>query len=178
MFENKSNIISLKGAFSVEEDPSRWETFLILQAENPVFLLSNFDIFVFQVQVCALSPVPRHSVVSPPGCLLGRPLLPHPRPRRLGIWKARGDQRFVLDRVAAAFFLQWRAVFNGFTGLLCGPPLDFVPSCLEPERRPLILGRKIPAYFGEEVAFSVELLQAICWALWCMCCLYMYLQFS
>lgn len=35
MFENKSNIINLKGVFPVEEDPSRWEIVLYLKAWSP-----------------------------------------------------------------------------------------------------------------------------------------------
>lgn len=54
----------------------KWSLFSLLANLTPPSLIS-----VFQVQVCALSPVPRHPMVSPPGCLLGRPLLSHPRPR-------------------------------------------------------------------------------------------------
>ncbi|MEQ2294314.1 hypothetical protein AMECASPLE_002673 [Ameca splendens] len=73
MFENKSNIVSLKGAFSVEEDPSRWGHFSALYLSRSLthFHSSHSLISIFQVQVCALSPVSRHSMVSSSGCLLG-----------------------------------------------------------------------------------------------------------
>ena len=41
MFENKSNIINLKGAFPVEEDPSRWETVLCLKGNSTSFYTSK-----------------------------------------------------------------------------------------------------------------------------------------
>lgn len=41
MFENKSNIINLKGAFPVEEDPSRWENVLCLKGNSTSFYTSK-----------------------------------------------------------------------------------------------------------------------------------------
>ena len=96
-------------------------TFNTFHQSNSVPLIS-----VFQVQVCALSPVPRHPVVSPSGCLLGRPLLSHPRPRRASVSeRLAGTSVLVLDRTAAVLLLQLCAVFSSFTGLLCGPPRDY-----------------------------------------------------
>lgn len=121
---------------------------------------SNFLISVFQVQVCALSPVPRHPVVSPSGCLLGRPLLSHPRPRRASVSERLvGTSVLVLDRTAAVLLLQLCAVFNSFTGLLCGPPRDY--SFLSAARTsPHNVLVEDPSS-RQEAAFSVKLLQAI-----------------
>lgn len=97
MFENKSNIINLKGAFSVEEDTSRWDTpfelptsWMEKRMKSHWSSTLTFDLLcLLQVQVCALSPVPRHPVVSPSGCLLGRLLLSHPRPRHVSVSERR-----------------------------------------------------------------------------------------
>lgn len=119
-----------------------------LQADNTVFHVPDLCVCVFQVQVCALSPVPRHSLVSPPGCLLGRPLLPHPRPCRAS----------VSERHAGTSVLYWtewllRSSCSGVRSLLvllgcCAARLGTFPSCLKPKRRPVILGRKILAFWG------------------------------
>lgn len=90
-------------------------------------------------------------------------------PSCLGIWKARGDQCFVLDCTAAVFLLQLCAVLNSFTGLLCGPPRDY--SFLSRARTSSPNARVEDSSSRQGVAFSVKALQAISWALWCIYCL-------
>ena len=109
--------------------------------------LSDFTLFcLVQVQVCALSPVPRHPVVSSSGCLLGRPLLSHPRPPRASV-SERLEGTSVWYLTARLLLLQWCAVFNSLTGLLCGPHRDY--SFLSGSRNtpcsPWCWGRRAPA---------------------------------
>lgn len=133
MFENKSNIINLKGAFPVEEDPSRWARLFCIQWRDRfisvwrLFSKSNSDL-IFCLPGSSLCTV--SCIQTPHGVHLRLPFrvtapFSSSSPSCLGIWKARGDQCLVLDRAAAVFLLQLCAVFNGFTGLLCGPPLDY-----------------------------------------------------
>lgn len=175
MFENKSNIINLKGVFPVEEDPSRWEIVLYLKTWSP-----------FQHFSANLTPPPPHLCL--PGsslCTVSCTQSPHGVPPRLlfratapssssspsclGIWKARGDQCLVLDCTAAVFLLQLCAVLNSFTGLLCGPPRDY--SFLSRARTSSPNARVEDSSSRQGVAFSVKALQAISWALWCIYCL-------
>lgn len=110
---NVSDVCSDSAAASVSRHEAYKQTqlccfFLLFSRSNPDFSLVS----VLQVQVCALSPGPRHPVVSPPGCLLRRPLLSHPRPRPASVSERLvGTSVLVLDCTAAAFSLQPRAVF-------------------------------------------------------------------
>lgn len=91
-------------------------------------LFSNSDLLIFCLPGSSLCTV--SCIQTPHGVHLRLPFrvtapFSSSSPSCLGIWKARGDQCLVLDRAAAVFLLQLCAVFNGFTGLLCGPPLDY-----------------------------------------------------
>lgn len=174
MFENKSNIINLKGVFPVEEDPSRWEIVLYLKTWSP-----------FQHFSANLTPPPHLCLPGSSLCTVSCTQSPHGVPPRLlfratapfsssspsclGIWKARGDQCLVLDCTAAVFLLQLCAVLNSFTGLLCGPPRDYF--FLSRARTSSPNARVEDSSSRQGVAFSVKALQAISWALWCIYCL-------
>lgn len=163
MFENKSNIINLKGAFAVEEDPSRWEIVLYLMT----YLISVLTLFFSKsnsqpsylclpgLSLCTVS-----CTQTPHGVPLRLPFratapFSSSSPSCLGIWKACGDQCLVLDRTAAVLLLQLCAVFNSFTGLLCGPPWDY--SFLSAARTlPHNVLVEDPSS-RQEVAFSVKL---------------------
>lgn len=112
--------------------------------------------FVFQVQVGALSPVPRHPLVSPPGCLLGRPLLSHPRPRCASV-----SERLAGTNVTVWLLCSCCSGVRSLSRLLlgcCAARRTTPTSCLEPGPCPLTTGVEDS---GQEVAFSVKLLQAI-----------------